>query len=183
MKSVTRLRAVEETDLPLLRFWRSDTRVSRTALGRRFPITSVGEQEWFASLGVGDFPTTVVWSVISETEALIGLARLTDIDWINRTCWFGVWLNPESWGHGHGLRSTRLAVSYAFRELEMRQVRLHVLRDHEVARKMYRQIGFIEEGMMFRAILIETKEHDLIQMVLESGTYVPLKDLEEDSEK
>ena len=46
------LRAVEESDLEFTRATRSDPQVSSLALGRRFPITEVGERHWFERLGV-----------------------------------------------------------------------------------------------------------------------------------
>jgi UDP-4-amino-4,6-dideoxy-N-acetyl-beta-L-altrosamine N-acetyltransferase len=179
MVEKTKIRAVEPVDLAPLRAWRSDDRVTRTSLGRRFPTTSVGEETWFNSLGDGQFPTVVVWSVIDDDDQLVGLVRLADIDWIHRTCWFGVWLDPNSWNKGHGLRATRLAIERAFRSFGLRQVRLHVLREHDAARSMYVRVGFADEGVLERAVLIDNEEHDLVQMVLEANKFELVDNSEE----
>lgn len=171
MSEGTGIRAVERRDLGSLRAWRSDPLVSRTALGRRFPVTEVGEEEWFLGLGQGEFPTRVAWSVVDATGGLVGLVRLADIDWIHRTCWFGVWIAPESWGAGHGRGATVLACGHAFRELGLRQVRLHVLASHPAARAIYGSVGFREEGTMRGAVLVDGSPEDLVQMVLEPGTF------------
>lgn len=171
MSGGTGIRAVERRDLGALRTWRTDPQVSRTALGRRFPVTEVGEEEWFAGLAQGEFPTRIAWSVVDATGGLVGLVRLADIDWIHRTCWFGVWIAPESWGSGHGRGATVLACRHAFRELGLRQVRLHVLALHPAARGIYEAVGFREEGTMRGAVLIDGSPEDLVQLVLEPGTF------------
>ena len=54
-----RLRAVELDDLAFTRRCRNDPSVHIPALGRRFPITEVGEEAWFRSLGQGSPPAEV----------------------------------------------------------------------------------------------------------------------------
>jgi RimJ/RimL family protein N-acetyltransferase len=164
---VTRLRAVAREDLSALRTWRADERVWSTALGRRFPITSVGDDDWYSELNSGEFPSKIVWSVVDERDQLLGLVQLSDIDWLHRTCWFGIWLGPENWGRGHGLVATELAIGHAFEDFNLRQARLHVLRDHHPALELYSRLGFQIEGTMLRAVLFRGEEHDLIQMFIE----------------
>lgn len=140
-------------------------------LGRRFPITEVGEETWFRNLGVGEFPTASFWSVVNNDDVLVGLSRITDIDWIHRTCWFGVWLNPEHWGNGYGLDATRMTIGHAFSQFNLRQVRLHVLRNNSKALALYSNLGFVEEATMKNAVFIDNEEQDLVQMVLDHDSF------------
>lgn len=154
-------------DLPQLRMWRSDFRVSRTALGRRFPITEFGEEMWYEQLDRGQFPTTATWSVVDAGDRLVGLARLVEIDWINRTAWFGIWISPEEWGRGHAPTATNLVCSHGLTEFGLRQIRLHVLAGHDAAIAVYRRTGFVDEGVLRGAVLIDNEPRDLLQMLIE----------------
>ena len=166
----TTIRSVESRDLESTRRWRSDPRIWGPALGRRFPITEPGEHAWYAQLGSGAFPTQVVWTVADDTDAAVGLVRLDDIHWIHRTAMFGVWIGPEHWGAGHAGRATRLVLDHAVRSLGLRQVRLEVLAGHDAARSVYLSNGFVDEGLLRDAVLLDGRFHDLHLMVFNAPT-------------
>jgi|JI10StandDraft_1071094.scaffolds.fasta_scaffold88857_2 RimJ/RimL family protein N-acetyltransferase len=161
------LRAVEESDLEFTRATRSDPQVSSLALGRRFPITEVGERHWFERLGTGAFPTEATFIVADEaTGSPLGLVALNDIDWVNRTSWFGIWIAPGHQGRGIGGAATRLAVEYARDRLGLRRVKLLVLADHDAAIAVYRRVGFVDEGRLVGEILDEGTPRDLLLLAL-----------------
>jgi RimJ/RimL family protein N-acetyltransferase len=164
----TVIRAVEPHDLDATRRWRNDPRVARPALGRRFPITEVGERAWFDGLGQGAFPTHVVWTVADESDKPIGLVQLTDIHWIHRTAYFGIWIGPEQQGKGHGTRAAQLACRHGFTELGLRQIRLEVIAGHDAARAAYRKVGFVDEAKLNDAVIVGGQPCDQHVMVLTS---------------
>lgn len=53
-------------------------------------------------------------------------------------------LGREHWGRGYGTAATRLFTNHLFRELGARRVWLEVVETNERARRMYRQVGFVE---------------------------------------
>lgn len=164
----TMIRAVELRDLEATRRWRNDRRIWEPALGRRFPITEAGERAWFDQLGQGAFPTQVVWSIADDSGEVIGLVRLDDIHWIHRTALFGIWIGPEHWGSGHAGRATRLVCEHATNALGLRQVRLQVLADHDAARSVYLSNGFVDEGLLRAAVLVDGRHQDLRLMVFDA---------------
>lgn len=166
----TIIRAVEPDDLEATRRWRNNPSVSNPALGRRFPITTIGEQAWFDSLGIGPFPTQVVWAVADQHSSIVGLVQLYDIDWIHRTALFGIWLGPEHWSVGHGSRATQLATEHGLIELGLRQIRLSVLSGSEAALHTYSKVGFIQEGIQSGAVLIDGQPADIVLMCLNRHT-------------
>ncbi|MEZ5225000.1 MAG: GNAT family protein [Ilumatobacteraceae bacterium] len=166
----TRIRAVETGDLEATRRWRNDPKVWGPALGRRFPITEPGERGWFDHLGSGAFPTQVVWAVADENDSVLGLVRLDDIHWIHRTAMFGIWIGPEHWGNGHAGRATRLVCDHALDSLGLRQLRLQVVAGNDAARSVYLANGFVDEGVLRDAVLLDGRYHDLLQMVLPGPT-------------
>lgn len=162
----TMIRAVEVADLELTRRWRNDPQVSNPALGRRFPITEVGERAWFEGLAQSAFPTRLVWAVADADSNIVGLVQLADLHWIHRTAEFGVWIGPEHWGRGHAGRATRLVCDVARRDLGLRQLRLSVLAGHDAALAVYEKNGFVREGVQRSAVLIDGAPADLVLMVL-----------------
>lgn len=167
----TTLRAVEASDLESTRRWRNDGRVNGPALGRRFPVTEVGERAWFEGLSVGAFPTQVVWAVADDTGAIVGLVQLNTIHWINRTAEFGVWIGPEHWGRGHGARATTLACDHGFTSLGLRQIRLQVITSNAAAITVYERVGFTRECTMRDAVLLDGEPCDLLQMMLDRASF------------
>lgn len=165
----TTIRSVEARDLDATRRWRNDPRVWGPALGRRFPISEPGEHSWFEQLGRGPFPTQVIWAVADQADDVIGLARLDDIHWIHRTAMFGIWIGPEHWGNGHAGRATRMVCHHAVSALGLRQIRLDVLAGHDAARAVYRANGFVEEGVLRAAVLLDGRHHDVLRMVLDAS--------------
>jgi len=169
-----RLRAVELGDLPFTRRCRNDPSVHIPALGRRFPITEVGEEAWFRSLGQGSPPAEVTYIVVDcENESLLGLTTLREIDWINRTARFGLWIAPDAQRRGAGTAATAQTVDVAFGRLNLRKVALDVLATNDRAIAMYRGLGFSEEGRFADEIFVDGAYHDLIRMALTAAQWKP----------
>jgi diamine N-acetyltransferase len=162
-----RLRAVERHDLAFTRKCRNNPRVHLPALGRRFPITEVGEEDWFSSLGQGPTPAEVTYIVARVTdEVAIGLTTLRQIDWINRTAMFGVWIAPDAQHNGLGKAATAEMLAVAFGRLNLRKVALEVLASNERAVALYRSLGFVEEGRFVDQMFIDGKYEDVIRMAV-----------------
>ena len=144
------------------------------ALGRRFPITEVGEEAWFRSLGQGSPPAEVTYIVVDcDNDAPLGLTTLREIDWINRTARFGLWIASEAQGRGVGSAATAQTVDVAFGRLNLRKVALDVLASNERAVSMYRSLGFSEEGRFADEIFVDGAYHDLIRMALTAAQWKP----------
>ena len=76
--------------------------------------------------------------VAAADGAARGLTTLRQIDWINRTAMFGVWIAPEAQGSGTGKAATAEMLSVAFGRLNLHKVSLEVLASNERAVSMYR---------------------------------------------
>lgn len=156
------LRAVTATDLEFTRAVRNDPQVHTLTLGRRFPITEIGEQRWFEGLGQGAFPTEATFIVAEASGEPLGMVSIHGIDWINRTAWFGIWIAPDQQGRGIGARATTLAVAIAKDRLELRRLKLQVLAEHTPALRIYSRVGFREEGRLVGEILLAGAEQDVL---------------------
>jgi diamine N-acetyltransferase len=164
--SAIRLRAVELDDLAFTRRCRNDPSVHIPAMGRRFPITEVGEEAWFRTLGLGSPPVEVTYIVAAGDGAALGLTTLRQIDWINRTAMFGVWIAPDAQGSGAGKAATAQMIAAAFGRFNLHKVALEVLASNERAVSMYLALGFSEEGRFAEHVFVDGKYEDVIRMAI-----------------
>jgi len=65
---------------------------------------------------------------------------------------------------GYGQDAIRTLLGFAFGEMNLNRVSLHVLTDHTRAINTYRECGFVEEGRLREAVYAEGQYHDLLVM-------------------
>lgn len=82
-------------------------------------------------------------------DILIGGIGLWISSWTHADTWLGISIGErEYWGKGYGTDAMRLAVRYAFVELNLRRVSLGLHAYNERALKSYQKVGFKLEGRM-----------------------------------
>lgn len=154
------LRAVVEQDCAFLAEWASHPEITRNTLGRRFPTQELLVLNWIQSSNTGEFPSRVAF-IIEDLEPS-GLVQLDQIDWVSKTAWLGIWLIPASRNMGFGSAALREILLKASDELNLRQVRLLVRSDNVIAKTVYLNAGFEEEGELVRAEFREGKYVNLL---------------------
>lgn len=84
----------------------------------------------------------VLFAVMLEGKP-VGEVKLWDIDWENRECKLGIHLqNDAVKGRGIGTRAERLAVEYAFRELDLERVWADVVLKNTRSQHVLEKAGF-----------------------------------------
>ena len=82
-------------------------------------------------------------------DKLIGGVGLWISSWTHADTWLGISIGERDyWGKGYGSEAVRLAVQYAFVELNLRRVSLGLHAYNERAFKAYEKVGFKLEGRM-----------------------------------
>ena len=80
-------------------------------------------------------------------DILIGGVGLWINSWTHTDAWLGISIGERDyWGRGYGSEAVRLAVQYAFLELNLRRVSLGLHDYNERALKAYEKVGFKLEG-------------------------------------
>lgn len=96
----------------------------------------------------------------------VGLVELVEINHIHRRAEFQIIVAPEHQGKGHATVASRLAIEYAFFVLNLYKLFLIVDVDNEAAIKVYRRLGFVEEGVLRQEFFVNGEYRDALRMAL-----------------
>jgi RimJ/RimL family protein N-acetyltransferase len=100
-----------------------------------------------------------------ENDRLIGFFGLWDAEINHRDCIISIGIGePEYWGKGYGTDAMRLALRYAFTELNLQRVSLFVFAYNTRAIQSYTKAGFKMEGIQRKAMLRDGERHDVVAM-------------------
>ncbi len=163
-----RLRPLRHADKAKTLAWRNDPEVREYMLGYRFPVTEPMEERWFENVLDDQTQKRVVFAIESlQDSVFIGITQLYQIDWISRLCFFGITIGEKDYHRlGLGRDSMHILFNYAFDGLNLRKICLEVVAYNKAAVQMYREFGFIEEGVLKQQVYLKGSYHDLILMRL-----------------
>jgi len=159
------LREIQRSDLTDINRWRNDKSLV-DFLGAPFRfIDKEIDEKWFDNYLSSR--TNNIRLAICETSSnkLLGAIYLLQIDWLNRSCEYAIQIGEtSSHGRGIGFQATMKILEHAFYDLNINRVFLTVLESNERAIRLYRKIGFIEEGKCRKAVFKNGRYTDLVQM-------------------
>lgn len=157
-----RLRPVRASDAKITVHWRNDPAVRDFALGYRFPVTVAMERKWYAKALAGDGKDAHFSIEDRSDNRLVGIVSLTQIDLVSRNACFGIVMGERNrQGRGLGGEATRLILEFGFDVLNLNRVYLQVPAYNARAKRLYRKLGFVKEGVMRRHVFMAGRYHDL----------------------
>ena len=139
------------------------------------PVSDEQHIKWFETIQKSsDLHCFIV--KLKENAAPIGSCQLVNIHPIHRTAEVQIRIGEVSQrGKGYGTEALRLLMDFAFNDLNLHRVQLHVFSTNASARRVYEKIGFVLEGTMKEAAYIDGRYVDLEMMRLLKQEYVWLK--------
>lgn len=160
------LRELTYDDLPIINSWRNDESVVQNLCSTFRYINLETDKLWFENY-MKSRQTTVRLSIIDEQERLIGVIYLLNIDHLNRTADFGIFIGEKlDRGKGYGREATKKILKHAFNNLNLNRIALRVIPNNMRAIKLYESVGFKQEGILRQALFKNGKYIDLIIMSL-----------------
>lgn len=114
----TGLRAIEESDLPMLLAWRN-TPEMRLFFREHRELSLSQQIKWFNST-VNSDPNTKMFAILElKTGRLLGACGLCYIDWINRSADFSIYIGADNLyiDQQFAPDASNLLIQYAFSEL------------------------------------------------------------------
>ncbi len=157
-------RPVEEKDLELILKLRNDPTTWRNLTDIDL-IDAESQKSWLKMLSKQK-KSKRYFTVYNLKNRFVGLIRMDEFDWANRSVRVGCDVAKELRGKGLGTQIMEMVVQYCFQYLNMHRLWLLVLEFNGAARTVYKKAGFKEEGCYRKAIFREGKYHDYILMSL-----------------
>ena len=102
--------------------------------------------------------------VIDVDNKFAGIVELTNINFIHRQTEIQIIVKPDFRGLGLSKLAMLKGLDYAFNVLNMHKVYLFVDAKNTIALNVYRDIGFIQEGVLRSHFFVEGQYHDSIFM-------------------
>ena len=158
------LRPLEPADLEALHQQKNDLEIANMLVGFSSGYTMADLRDWLEHHRKRQ--DEVLWAIVDrESQRCLGHVGLYQIDLRARVAEFGIIVGDKSsWNRGIGRTSTRLAVEFAFRELNLNRVQLRVLATNERAIRLYGSMRFREEGRLREAQFKDGRYVDVIVM-------------------
>ena len=157
------LRPLSREDIPHLMKLVNDIK-PRETLRNVLPMTGSHIERMIEIMERCPYPTSIIFGIETDGK-LIGLTSLDKINWISRNAYISIAIYDTTfWGRGIGEETTRLLLEYAFEYLNLYKINLEVYEYNERAIKLYKKIGFKEEGRLRKNNLRHEERHDVIIM-------------------
>lgn len=161
------LRALTKGDVGITKVWHNDESIMDFYLGHPFYVNIEMESAWYERILMSNIPTTVFGIELLETQELIGISILKDINLINRNAEFAIYIgNHQMRGKGIAQEATQQVLKFAFHRLGLHRIWLRVRIDNEQAIRLYEKAGFTKEGVLAQSLFKNGVFYDVLQMGL-----------------
>ena len=158
-----RLTAVTPADMSTIARWWHDPEFLR--LYNASPAMPLNEEQISRRFEVSQpNPENFLFAVRPvDSESIIGLLELDGVSWSNRTTFVSIGIgDPEHRGQGYGGEAMKLALGFAFGELNLHRVCLTVFSYNTAAISLYERLGFTREGVYREHLERDGRRHDMI---------------------
>lgn len=166
------LRKLEPFDLNELYIFKNDPEIASMLGGFTTGYSMDDLNEWLAFHR--QRKDEVIWAIAQKaTNRCVGHVGLYNIDFRVRMAEFAILIGEkEMWGKGVGRWCTKFTLEFGFYELNLNRIYLTVLATNERAIRLYREIGFKEEGRMRQAQFKKGTYIDILMMAILRDEYL-----------
>lgn len=166
------LRRPEPRDLDPLFAQKNDPEVKRLLGGFGHPMARRDLEEWLEAHRKRT--DEVLLAIAAEEDGrCLGHVGLYKIDPVSRSAEFGIMVGDKAaWGRRVGRAATVEMLRHGFRRMNLHRISLTVLATNERAIRLYRSLGFAQEGTLREAVFREGTYVDLLAMALLESEFV-----------
>jgi RimJ/RimL family protein N-acetyltransferase len=158
-----RLTALNADDLPTIARWQEHSEYQRMFdASPAYPRSIAQLTQWLNGEPQGR--DAFLFGVrVLEGDDLIGFMDISGIIWAMQVGWLGIGIGERQyWGKGYGSEATRLALKFAFHEINLHRVQLTVFSYNTRAIKLYEKLGFQREGVFREFLHRDGQRHDML---------------------
>jgi RimJ/RimL family protein N-acetyltransferase len=146
VKDDIKLRAIEKTDLSLLKSLINNSEIENKLGGWSFPVSEYEQEKWIQSIQEQSDKNCLRLIIEKDGEA-VGTVILSDIDMKNGTAQIHIKMLCQK-NKGYGTRCIKMVCNYAFAELRLNTIYSTVLENNIVSQKVFEKCGFSKEGLL-----------------------------------
>ena len=125
------------------------------------PVHENQHKEWFETIQHRN--DTVIFGIrLREANTLIGTCQLHSINYVHRNAELQIRIGEVAQrGHGYGKEAVKLLLDFAFKDLNLNRVYLHVFSNNTAAIQTYKKAGFSQEGILRQSAHIDGQYVDV----------------------
>lgn len=156
------LRAVEETDNPMLLSLINDPDTEMMIGGSSWPVSKIEQLKWFENQERRRDVFRCIVALQDNGEA-IGTLILSDIDQKNATGHIHIKMSRNGGrGKGYGTDAVNTIVRYAFEELRLNCIYANILVYNKVSIKLFERCGFKRDGVLRQRVYKQGRFVDML---------------------
>ncbi len=157
------LQPLRLVDVPVMFAWINDREQVLFNAPYR-PVSELQHQAWLDA--VQQRNDAVIFGIrLLESDKLIGTCQLHSISAVHRGAELQIRLGEvAARGAGYGTEAVTLLLQFAFRDLNLNRVLLHVFSTNAAAIRVYEKAGFVREGVLRKAAFIDGEYVDVLVM-------------------
>jgi ribosomal-protein-alanine N-acetyltransferase len=108
------------------------------------------------------------WAILVKSENKhIGNIKIDPINHRHRVGEYGILMgDKDEWGKGYAEEASKLVIAYCFNELSLRKIVLGVVHKNLNAIKLYKKLGFVQEGLYKKHGVYDSEYCDIIRMAI-----------------
>jgi RimJ/RimL family protein N-acetyltransferase len=135
------------------------------------PVSPASHDVWFAS--VQERGDTAFFAIrLAESNRLIGTCQLTGIHPVYRSAELRIRIGEGNMrGKGCGTQALQLLLKFGFHDLNLHRIWLHVFTRNDAACRVYRKLGFTDEGVLRDAAFLDGRYEAIRVMSLLEDEY------------
>lgn len=169
------LRWVREDDHPWLVELHNDPVVLHNLTDPR-PITMEGHRDWYRKVAADPWQMRLIFEVDGQR---VGFAKFYALDEANRCRALGADIHKDFRGKGLAKPMWTMMLDACFEPLPLpaplHRVSLTTAEYNHVARKVYRDLGFVTEGRLIQSLCRDGKFYDQVCMYMLRSDWEPRK--------
>lgn len=169
------LRAVEKSDLELLRDWRNITDFRKNFREVR-ELNMSNQEKWYEKLNNASATDFMFMFVRLKDNAPLGAGGLLYTNWIIRSSDFSFYIGHENKyidHDGYAEEATRLLLDYGFKHLNLNKVWMELYEfDKRKIEFFTKKFGFVKDGMLRENCFEDGKYHDSMIISLLQKEYL-----------
>ena len=159
------LRPLVAEDAPHTLELRHDLDANQVSMGHPFPVNIENEREWISNLYTGQQRENIYLAIVHrETSLFLGYLSARKINTIDRTAWFGIFINKESRRKGYSSEAMTAFLNYLHQVFNLRKILLEVQSRNQKAINLFEKVGFKEEGLLKNQVWSDGKFQDVMVM-------------------